>query len=232
MTASAICRRAVLAAAAVLGFASSPVQAGLVLSKVILDLKPDAPARDDIELWNDGKERLYVAVEPAEVTDPGRAAEGRHASPDPAVTGLLVTPQKLVLEPDERKLVRVAAVADRPAQDRVYRVTIKPVAGPVTAEKTANKVYIGYAVLVLYRPQVLDGTVTARRNGRELVLHNAGNTNVEMAEGRQCDAAGRNCRELGANRLYPKADWTVALPYDTPAQFNVHLGDTVKKQTF
>jgi len=211
---------------------AQPAVAGLSLSKVIVDLGPDAPPRDDIELWNDGKERLYVVVEPAEVTDPGLPSEGRRASADPQVTGLLVTPQKLVLEPDERKLLRIAAVAERPARDRIYRVTIKPVAGPISADQTALKVFVGYATLVIYRPQHLDGTVTASRSGRQLTLRNAGNTNVELAQGEQCDKAGQNCRDLGSNRLYPGADWTVALPYDTPARFTVQVAGRSDRRAF
>lgn len=219
-------------AAAVAGPLVAPAHAALGLSKVIVDLRPDAPPRDDIELWNEGSERLYVVVEPAEVTDPGQPGEGRRASPDPAETGLLVTPQKLVLEPNERKLVRIAAVAERPRTDRVYRVTIKPVAGPVTAEQTALKVFVGYAALVLYRPEVLDGTVTGTRKGRQLVLRNAGNTNVELAQGRQCAADGTACRDLGSTRLYAGAEWTVALPYDTVAEFTAQVGDRSTKLTF
>jgi P pilus assembly chaperone PapD len=200
---------ALLCAAAI----ASPAHAGLMLSKVIIDLGPDAPARDDIELFNDGAERLFVVAEPSEIIDPGLATEQRKPSPDPAVTGLLVSPQKLVLEPGERKLVRIAAVAARPAHDRVYRVTIKPVAGPVSADQTALKVYVGYDALVLFRPAQIQTEVAGTRQDNQITLRNRGNSNVELANGKQCDDAGADCQDLPSNRLYPGQDWVVSLPH-------------------
>ena len=206
------------------GLLASPASAGLMLSKVILDLGPESAPRDDIELWNDGAERLYVVAEPSEIVDPGLPTQLRRTSPDPAVTGLLVTPQKLILEPGEHKLVRIAAVAARPARDRVYRVTIKPVAGAVSAEQSALKLYVGYDALVLYRPEQPRADLTATRNGRQLTIHNGGNTNVELAQGRQCDAGGQDCQDLPANRLYAGADWTISVPFTTPVTFRTWTG--------
>lgn len=219
-------------AAATAACLPAPAHAGLGLSKVILDLGPDAPARDDIELSNDGAERLYVVAEPSEIIDPGLPTEQRKPSADPAVTGLLVSPQKLVLEPGERKLVRVAAVAARPERDRVYRVTIKPVAGPVTADQTALKLYVGYDALVLYRPAQPTANVVGRRSGDQLILTNRGNSNVELARGQQCDEAGANCRDLSATRLYPGAEFTVALPYRAPVTYQVHSGSRQSPASF
>lgn len=198
---------------------ASPAQASLMLSKVILDLGPESAPRDDIELWNDGDERLYVVAEPSEIYDPGQPTELRKASSDPAVTGLLVTPQKLILEPGQHKLIRIAAVTDRPVKDRIYRVTIKPVAGPVSAERSALKLFVGYDALVILRPAQPNVDLTASRRGDDLVIRNRGNTNVELSQGKQCDVSGQNCRDLAANRIYPGAEWTVSTPYRTPVTF-------------
>lgn len=230
MTSSNLCHtvaRAVLRPALALAAASllaAPAHAGLMLSKVILDLGPEVAPRDDIELWNDGAERLYVVAEPSEIVDAGLPTEQRRTSGDPAVTGLLVTPQKLILEPGEHKLVRIAAIAARPARDRVYRVTIKPVAGPVSADRSALKLFVGYDALVLVRPDTLRSEVTGTRKGGQLTIHNGGNTNVELAQGRQCDPTGKDCRDLPANRLYPGADWTITLPFATPVTYRTWTG--------
>jgi P pilus assembly chaperone PapD len=217
-------RQAPLALAA-LWLTAVPAHAELVLSQVIVDLQPGRPTHDDIEVWNAGKERMYVVAEPAEVLNPGRPDEQRRASPDPAVTGLLVSPQRMVLEPDQRKMVRVAAIGGTAAIDRIYRVTIKPVAGPVTAETTALKVFVGYDVLVLHRPRIIAGEVVGRRAGRQLTLHNASNTAQEVYEGRQCDARGANCQDLPATRLYAGAEWRQELPYDTPVEYRLTSGN-------
>jgi len=205
---------------------AQPALADMVLDKVILDFTPDAPARDDIEVWNSGTERLYVMVEPHEVIAPGQADEHRISDPDPAKLGLLVTPQRLILEPGERRLVRIAAIVPRGSRDRIYRVTIKPVVGDVSAAQTAIKVMVGYDTLVIYRPAAALGTVTATRTGKTIAFANDGNSNVEMYQGRQCDAAAKDCRDLPARRLYAGARWEQLLDRDTPVEYRVATGRT------
>jgi P pilus assembly chaperone PapD len=214
------------AAAAVLMVACSPAaQADMVLGKVIVDLQPGAPDHDDIEVWNSGPERIYVVAEPSEILDAGKPGERREAEPDPSRSGLLVTPQRLVLEPDQRRMIRIAEVGPRPAVDRIYRVTIKPVAGKVTADVTALKVLVGYDVLVLDRPAAIRGEVTATRAGKRLTFSNGSNTAQELFDGKQCDAAGANCRDLPSIRLYAGASWDVQLPYDTSVEYHLSTGD-------
>ena len=56
-------RAAWLAAVALIAtLGAAPAHAGLMLSKVILDLGPQSAPRDDIELWNDGAERTQPEV--------------------------------------------------------------------------------------------------------------------------------------------------------------------------
>ena len=201
--------------------AAPHAHANLVLSQVILDLTPGTPQAQDLEVWNNSKDRSYVVAEPVEVVAPGTAQEERVGQPDPGVLGLLVTPQRMILEPGQRRLVRIAAVRARGARDRIYRVAIKPVAGDVTASNTALKVMVGYDVLVIYRPEMLDGSVVAERAGPTITFRNTGNTNVEMFEGKQCDAAGNMCRTLPANRLYSGAPWQVAVDPDRPVEYRI-----------
>jgi P pilus assembly chaperone PapD len=226
-----ILARTVLACAAALGLASH-AQAEMVLSQVIVDLLPGKPPRDDIEVFNDGPERMYVSAEPFEIRNPGTAREQRVPADDPQASGLLVSPRKLVLEPGERRIVRVAAIGERSAQDRVYRVAIKPVAGPITAEKSALKVFVGYDALVLVRPATIAGEVTGSRQGKALTLTNAGNTARELFDGRQCNAAGKDCRPLPAKRLYPGVTWQQTLPFDTPVTYTSAVGPTIRELTF
>lgn len=211
---------------------AAPAWAGIVLSKVIVDLAPDAPPRDDIEVINDSDERQYIVAEPGLIERPGTPSEKRLDSSDPTVTGLLVTPQKLVLEPGERKLVRVALVVPRDEHERIYRLAIKPVAGSVEAEQTSLKVFVGYDALIIARPTTITGKLTATRNGQAITFHNGSNSSVEMADGRQCDANEKNCVPLPATRLYSGADWTVPITRDTPVEFRIHYGKLAKLERF
>ena len=227
MNAIPIAYRCLLATLAALGLlaAPSPALAEMVLSQVIVDMQPGKASREDIEVWNAGQERLYVSAEPFEIRQPGLPGETRVPGSDPTVSGLLVTPQRLVLEPEQRRLIRISAITPPAASDRIYRITIKPVAGPVQAEVTALKVFVGYDVLVLRRPQSVSGEVTATRSGRQLTVRNGSNTAQEIYDGRQCDATGANCRTLQATRLYPQAELRQLLPYDTPVEYRITAGN-------
>lgn len=196
-------------------------RADIVLSELIVELQPGKHAREDIEIWNKDENRAYVAVEPAEIVDPGRPGQNRREEPDPEKLGLLVAPARMILEPGQRKLVRIAALGADPARERVYRVTVKPVAGPLSSDASGLKVLVGYDVLVLVRPGEARPDVTGQRSGNRLALHNGGNVSVELTQGRQCDSAGQNCRDLPGKRLYAGADWTETLPSTGPAEYMV-----------
>jgi P pilus assembly chaperone PapD len=201
-----------------------PAQAEIVLSQVIVDLQPGSPGHSDIEVWNAGKERAYVVAEPSEVVSPGLAGEKRTAHADPSVSGLLVTPQRMVLEPGQRRILRVSAVAPRGNAERIYRVLVKPVAGPLSADATALKVFVGYDVLILYRPAAISGAITANRTGKRIAFQNDSNTAQELFDGKQCDRQGKDCRDLPATRLYSGATWQFDMPYDTPVEYRVSSG--------
>lgn len=222
-----------IAFAGMLGLlAAVPAQAGIALSKVIVDLAPDTPPRDDIEVINDGTERQYVVAEPALIQAPGTLQEKRIDSSDPTVTGLLVTPQKLVLEAGERKLIRVALIAPRGSDERVFRLAIKPVAGTVEAEQTSLKVFVGYDVLVIARAAATTGKVVATRSAGAITFHNGSNASVEMSDGRQCDEGRRNCLPLPAMRLYSGADWTVPIQHAALVEYRVQQGKLSSKESF
>lgn len=211
---------------------TAPAHAEMVLSQVIVDLLPGKPLRDDIEVLNNGEERIYVSAEPFEIRAPGTPDEQRVPARDPEQSGILVSPQRLVLEPGERRLIRIAALGDRPESDRIYRVAIRPVAGPLSSAQSALKVFVGYDTLVLVRPERLVGDIEAERQGRTLVLRNNGNMAQELYEGRQCDSAGGNCRALPAKRLYPSARWEQVLPFDTAVSYKSTLGSKVIERQF
>lgn len=213
------------------GWAAS-ASAELVLSQAVVDLGPDKPARENIELFNSGTDRLYVAADPFEIRNPGAADQQRTPAANPQEAGLLVTPQRLILEPGERRLVRIAAVAPRPASDRVYRVTIRPVAGEVSANADALKVFVGYDVLVIYRPATVTGALAAHREGGRLVIENRSNTSQELFDGRQCDGTGGECRALIGSRLYPGRQWEQMLPYAGPVTYQVAVGDQISRAQF
>jgi P pilus assembly chaperone PapD len=205
--------------------ASEPAAAELVVSQLIVEFKADAPKAADIEITNNGDERSYVVVEPRQVIHPGMPAEERVSTPDPARLGLLASPARFILEPGQHRTLRIAAVGAPASEERVYRVTVKPVTGDVTGSESGLKVLVGYDLLVLVRPSVVRNSVRFDRSGSNLTVTNNGNTSVELVEGQQCDATGKNCQTLPAKRLYVGASWTQQLPLPTTGEYRVRSAD-------
>lgn len=208
-------------AAAILFGLPSPARADLVLSELIVELQPGKVMREDIEVWNNSSARSYVAIDPREIIQPSLASQTERKDPDPEKLGLLVEPARMILEPRQRRLVRIAALPTNTDHERVYRVTIKPVRSIGTSDDSGLKVVVGYDVLVLLRPAQAAARVTATRAGRKLTFTNSGNVSVEIIEGRQCAARRSQCTDLPSKRLYMGASWTVDLPADWPAQYTL-----------
>lgn len=209
-----------------------PAYADLVLDQVIVDLESDQPARGDIQISNAGSERMYVLVEPFEILNPGSENEERVPLDKPSVSKVFVSPQRVILDPDQRSLVRIVATGERPNTDRIFRVRIRPVVGQLESENDALKVLVGYDALVLLRAAKETGQVSWTRTEKGLTLLNGSNSAREFFDGTQCDEDGSECVELPAKRLYPGQEFYVALPYSTPATFKTAIGRRVETRIF
>ena len=131
------------------GIPAAPAGAEIVLSELIVELAPGKDSRQDV--WNSSTERAYVAVEPAEIINPGTDSQTRRQDPDPEKLGILVSPARMILDPGQRKLIRIAEIAPAGDRERIYRVTVKPVTGKVTSDQSGLKILVGYDVLVLVK---------------------------------------------------------------------------------
>ncbi len=211
---------------------AAPAQAEMVLSQVIVDLAPGASPHHDVEVSNSGSQRIYVVAEPSEIVSPGQAEEQRVQIADPQKLGLLVTPNRLILEPGERKLIRIAAISQQRDSEHIYRVAVKPVVGDVTASSSGLQIIVGYDVLVIVRPIAPRSEIASTREMNILTLRNNGNTNAELFDGRQCDAVGKNCVGLPPKRLYAGVSWEQPLPRDGAGTYTVKTGDATATHTF
>ena len=204
-------------------------RADLSISNVIVDFADPGRQTADIEIENKGKERIYVVAEPSLVVSPGTKAERRVREQDPEKLGLLVTPARTVLEPGERKLVRFLGVGDIGAQDKIYRVTVKPIVGKLTAPQTAVKVVFGYDVLVIRRPAGARSNLVAERQGGFMVIRNTGNTNVLLFEGKVCQ---QRCVPVETKRIYAGAEWRLRLPAPGKVTYKTEIGGKVELREF
>jgi P pilus assembly chaperone PapD len=222
----------IAAAAALLSLVPASAQARILLSDLIVELQPGKQLKDDIEVWNDSPDRAYVAVEPREILKPGTPAESVRKDPDPESLGLLVTPTRMVLEPGQRKLIRLATLVPPSGEERIYRVTVKPVVGELQSEDSGLKILVGYDVLVLVRPATNAPALSGVRSGRTLKFTNSGNVSVELVDGRQCDASRAHCVDLPGKRLYAGANWSEQLNSDLPVEYTVKGPGSVDRRTF
>jgi P pilus assembly chaperone PapD len=230
MTELPVARTALKLLMAVLLFVPATARAGLVLSQMIVDLQPGKASRQDIEVWNNSPDSAYVAVEPSEILHPGSKSETRRQDPNPESLGLLVSPARLVLEPGQRKLVRLASIAPASDRERIYRVTIKPMVGAIASDQSGLKILVGYDVLVLARPAQPRAEVVGTRSGDTMTFRNSGNVSVELIEGRQCVSASKVCSELAGKRLYPGVEWSLQLkPGSRPEYLLKSPGQSVRK---
>lgn len=204
---------------------AAPVSAELAVSQLIVELKPGASRAADIEIYNDSAERSFVSVEPREIIDAGLDSEKPLLSPDPEKLGLLVSPTRLVIEPHQRRRLRIAAIGPVPDEERIYRVTVKPVAGEVIGAQSGLKLLVGYDLLVLVRPPSQKPKVEISRVGHVLTIANRGNASIELAEGKLCDGNGNQCQQLPSKRLYAGASWEQSLPLSTTGEYRIRSGD-------
>lgn len=218
-----------------LSLLSWPARAEFAMSKMILEFTPGSPRQDDIQIISQGDDTQYIATEVYTVENPGETNEKRTLVKDPKISGLMVTPNKIVLPPRARKLMRFLLLKEQPAEELIYRVVVKPVIQGVESQKQrmALKLLVGYEALVIVRPANAQIDLSAERQGNSLVLTNKGNTNANLQTGEQCDAMGANCKEINVSRIYAGQSWKTSLPYiDGKVKFQVWDGVEMRDMFF
>lgn len=217
------CVLAVIVAAAL----PSVAHAHLSINKLWVDFVQGHDERSDIVIRNDGKDRYYVTVTVSEIVDPGTPNERRVQQVDPEKSGLLVTPNRLVLDPGALRSIRLVSLNQNLTKDRIYRVLISPQVGAIKTaadqkddKALAIKMLAAYDVLVVVRPSDASADLQAVRTPGEVTITNSGNTNILLANGLVCplsvgsDMTDKTCRTIDADRLY--AGNSLSIPLSAP----------------
>lgn len=208
--------------------------ASMELNNVIFHFEPGEPNREDVEIYNPGDTPLYVQIEPKQVHAPGTESEDRRLIQDPREAGLLVTPNKLVIPPGGTKVVRMVKLGSSDAE-RVYRIGAKPVVEGLESDTTGLKILIAYEILAIVYPDNPDPGLEVERVGDRLVFTNAGNANVLLREGYQCESpqqAKEECTPLPGKRLYPGNTWELELSSDLPVRYYQSVGSRHYVETY
>ena len=200
--------------------------ADMVLNKSIIYFEPGEPSREDLEIQNIGSDPLYIQVTPKIVHNPGTDEQSREVYENPKEAGLLVSPNKLIVPPNGRKLLRFVNLNTNTKEEKVYRVSITPVVGELTAEKSGVKILIGYEVLVIVHPENGMFELVHKRTEKNLTITNQGTQNVLLRKGTQCPPGveEEKCHQLPGKRLYPGNVWSINLEQNLPVTFFLSQG--------
>ncbi|MFK7732407.1 MAG: fimbria/pilus periplasmic chaperone [Pseudomonadales bacterium] len=188
---------------------STPIFADMRVDRAIVFFEPDAPPRQDVEVSNLSDQTLFLKVEVLEVSNAGTDQEQRRLVTDLESIGFIASPANSVIPPKGRRNIRLLNLREPGDDERIYRVTFKPVLPELTAQTNAIKLLVAYQSLIIIRPKNVDIDVASETNTDGLRLSNNGNANVFLQNGRACHTASKECVDLPSKRLYAGNSWTV-----------------------
>ncbi len=209
----------------------SPAHAEFLITSAIVEFGKDSPTQQDIEIISRSKNEDYLVTEVSEIINAGTSQEQRHLISDPSTSRLLVTPDKTILAGGGRRTLRFVLLKPLDDKEHIYRVAVKPVVkGVDNTKKVGLKILIGYEVLVIIRPQILNPSYTAQRNKTVFTVRNAGNTNILFSNGQQCIGL-KDCVMPPVIRVYPGQIVNTELPRNAELMYSVWNGnETIEKK--
>jgi P pilus assembly chaperone PapD len=160
-------------------------------------------AGDSVVLSNTGDAPTFVEITAREVLNPGETPEQANRGPDPRGLGLLAAPSRLALAPGEQRSLRVNSLDPPRDRDRVWRVLVKEVSGPLQTQSSGLAVLLGYDILVIQRPRIARPDIQVVRSGSALTVKNQGNSFAVLIDGRQCPGGDAPCKDVVGARIYP-----------------------------
>jgi P pilus assembly chaperone PapD len=214
-------------------FPGPDAQADLIVNRSIVEMVRGEARADVVLINSDTTSNLYIQVDPYAVTKPGETDQAMTKLTAEENLGMLVSPNKLVIPPGGRSVVRVLNLDPASVAERIYRINFIPVSPPVEIETPADdtvrsrlEVVVAYQVLVIVQPEQPVAVHAAMRTGTEAVFRNEGNSNYLMTDGEQCNPAdAADCRQLPDRRVYPGNSWQLQLPFDGSFSYKLRKPD-------
>ena len=205
--------------------------AQLKLSDFFIDLAPQSKA-EELFVSNTGNERLFLKIKAVEVIDPGLESESIISNEDPRKLGLLVSPQRVVLEPGEEKRVRLVGLEDT-ATDRFFKVNVTPVVGELeTTETIGVKLMVAYAAWIFQRPDNAKPELIVSREAGKIKVKNIGETHAQIFAGEQCNINGKECVDIEKFRVLVGREKQIDLPFpDNTAPIEIKAIYSGKSET-
>lgn len=219
--------------------------AQLAIDKLWIDFDQQSETRGDLLLANESEERYYISVEPFEIINPGTEEEERVSYADPEELGLLVTPNRLILDPGQSRSLRVIRISGDMSRDRVYRIRIEPKVGEIRAEGIESeramvlKILTAYEVLVTSRPLNPSYKLDSSRTEEAILLSNDGNSNALIYDAYLCPQGSEpapddeTCNKVSTRRLHPGNQWEIPIEEKSlQLHAKVRLTDSGQEKSF
>lgn len=142
-----------------------------------------------IKVRNDGDAPLYLAINLAQVSNPGLVPEHKLMLRDLPHPGMLATPEKLVLGPNQSREIHLKSL-EEPEQESLYRLYITPVNAFSVTDAPQERIAapmsfaVGYGVLVrhLPAPERQKNSWTYHCENNQIALSNTGNVRLRLSE--------------------------------------------------
>ena len=218
-------------------FFGASCYADLVVDESIVIFTDLRQSKHDVTVYNtDEASKLFLEVLPHRVIEPGTDQEKLEALDFSSAPDFLVSPNRAILEPNSRSIIRLLNLNTSGAKELVYRVNVVPATPPVAFENPESEdvrsmlqVVIAYQILVIVLPENPETVVDYTRAGDSVMFSNPGNVNYLLTDGEQCNPADPGeCFALESRRIYPGNLWTLDLPFSGPAKYTIrtHQGSS------
>lgn len=220
---------------------SSSAYAELVVNRSIVTYKDSASMKEDVVIFNSNSDQnLYVQVDAYEVLNPGTAEQTLVKINLEEQPEFVASPNKLVVSPGDRSIVRLLNLKNENLKERVYRVNLVPMTPPVELVGTGEEmvqskleVVVAYQVLAIVLPDNPQPELVYDRANSVAYFQNQGNANYLLTEGQQCNPVDPDdCVELESRRVYPGNDWAIDLPFKGPFTYKVKTHDGLVSRQF
>lgn len=142
-----------------------------------------------ITVRNTGDAPLYLSVMLQKVMNPGMNREKKVSLRDLPNPGVLATPEKMTLGPNQTREIRLTSLVE-PVNEEVYRLYITPVRSFSVENAPQDKitapmsVSVGYGVLVRHMPPPAKqkASWTHHCENGHIILENTGNVRVRLSD--------------------------------------------------
>ncbi len=176
------------------------------------------------------------------IGDPNSPTVEFQPGDNPQQFGLLVSPTKFAIKPNNSITVRVSNLNPNPTQDAQYTILFTPVSNPnasssdtsTSTNNSSSKVNLNMHVVVSYQtsvfvvPKNITMKVCTKTTGNNVTVNNQGNTFIQMTNGQLCNTQGQNCNPFASYdyKLIPAGNsFTLQIPQAGVVTYTVNYGN-------